>query len=331
MGAMLPVLFLMDISLGSVWIPLSETLRVLSGEEAEKTTWGIILLQFRLPRACTALLVGSGLGVSGILMQTLFRNPMAGPFVLGISSGASLGVALIVLTMGTLSGIAAYTLSTWTIVLAGSTGAALVLVMVVSVSAKIRDSMSLLIIGLMFASVTGAIVSVLQFFSTAEQIQQYLVWTFGSLGALDWEELALFSPVVFLGLLVSYAHIKPLNALLLGERYAESIGIRMSRVRLGIIGATSLLAGSITAFCGPIAFVGLAVPHLIRLLFNTSDHRLLLPAIALGGANIMLFCDMLAQLPGSEQRLPINAVTALFGAPVVIWLVVRKRNIGNTL
>ncbi len=328
---MLPVLFLMDISLGSVWIPLSETLRVLSGEEAEKTTWGIILLQFRLPRACTALLVGSGLGVSGILMQTLFRNPMAGPFVLGISSGASLGVALIVLTMGTLSGIAAYTLSTWTIVLAGSTGAALVLVMVVSVSAKIRDSMSLLIIGLMFASVTGAIVSVLQFFSTAEQIQQYLVWTFGSLGALDWEELALFSPVVFLGLLVSYAHIKPLNALLLGERYAESIGIRMSRVRLGIIGATSLLAGSITAFCGPIAFVGLAVPHLIRLLFNTSDHRLLLPAIALGGANIMLFCDMLAQLPGSEQRLPINAVTALFGAPVVIWLVVRKRNIGNTL
>jgi iron complex transport system permease protein len=265
-------------------------------------------------------------------MQTLFKNPLAGPFVLGISSGASLGVALLVMTGLNIGifGINVSFLENWWIVIAATLGAAMVLILVMLVSVRVRDSMSLLIIGLMFGSATGALVSVLQFFSEAQQIQAYLIWTFGSLGGLDWDALEIFIPAVILGLCISIFLIKQMNALLLGENYAQSMGLNMQSVRTWIIVSTSLLAGSITAFCGPIAFIGIAVPHLARMLFFSADHRILLPAVMVSGAVLMLICDIIAQLPGSEYTLPINAITSLFGAPVVIWIIISRKNLRSS-
>lgn len=329
MGLLLMLLFLLNLSLGSVAIPVDQVARILAGAAHDKEAWEHIILQFRLPKALTALVAGSALACSGLQMQTLFRNPLAGPFVLGISSGASLGVALVVMA-GSAFGGWLWADSQGLILLAASGGAATVLLLVVLVSSRIRDSMTLLIIGLMFGSLASAVVSILQFFSQAEQIQAYLIWTFGSLSGTTWEELNILLPVTAVGLLLAALVAKPLNALLLGERYAESMGVNLSGTRGWIIVSTSLLAGGITAFCGPIAFIGLAVPHLTRLLVPTADHRKLLPAVMLGGAILLLSCDILAQLPGSEKVLPINAVTSLVGAPVVIWLIVRRRNISKS-
>lgn len=329
MGVALLLLFLLNLSLGSVAIPMGQVAKILAGATPDKIAWEHIILQFRLPKALTALAAGSALACSGLQMQTLFRNPLAGPFVLGISSGASLGVALVVMAGSALGGWL-WADSQGLILLAASLGAASVLLLVVLVSSSIRDGMTLLIIGLMFGSLASAVVSILQFFSQAEQVQAYLIWTFGSLAGTTWEELSLLLPVAALGLLLAVFGAKPLNALLLGERYAESMGVNLSQARGWIIVSTSLLAGSITAFCGPIAFVGLAVPHLTRLLIPTADHRKLLPAVMLGGAILLLVCDIIAQLPGSEKVLPINAVTSLIGAPVVIWLIVRRRNISKS-
>ncbi len=329
MGVALLLLFLLDLSLGSVSIPMSQVAKVLTGGSAEKVAWEHIIWQFRLPKALTALAAGSALACSGLQMQTLFRNPLAGPFVLGISSGASLGVALVVMAGSAFGGML-WNDSQGLILIAASLGAASVLLLVVLVSTNIRDGMTLLIIGLMFGSLASAVVSILQFFSEAEQVQAYLIWTFGSLAGTSREELYLLLPVVVAGLLLAFLLAKPLNALLLGERYAESMGVNLRQARALIIISTSLLAGSITAFCGPIAFVGLAVPHLTRLLVPTADHRKLLPAVMLGGAILLLVCDILSQLPGSEKVLPINAVTSLIGAPVVIWLIVRRRNISKS-
>lgn len=326
------LLFITSLSIGSIYIPLDQTFGILLGFAPEQATWENIVLGFRLPKAITACLVGAGLGVSGLMMQTLFRNPLAGPFVLGITSGASLGVALIVLAsfaLGTSMGILG-AFGSWIIVLAAGAGAFGVLLLVLLISLHIRDSMSLLIIGLMFGSATGALVSVLQFFSKAEQIQAYLIWTFGSLGGLSQQEFSVFIPIIVLGLIISIALSKPLNALLLGENYALSMGMNLAGTRFWIIISTSLLAGTITAFCGPIAFIGLAVPHLVRIFLGTSDHKTLIPAIICVGAAIMLICDLIAQLPGSEYTLPINAVTSIFGAPLVIWLIVKKRNISSS-
>ena len=270
--------------------------------------------------------MGSGLGISGLLMQTLFRNPLAGPFVLGISSGASLGVALVILGAGIFSGaFASIFVSKWSIIIAASLGSFLVLSAVLIVSSKVRDTMAILIIGLMFGSITAAVVSVLSYFSSAEQLQQYIFWGFGSLGNLSWQELGIFFLVYSLGMLLSIFSIKGLNSLLLGENYAKSLGLNIKQTRLIIIVATSLLAGTITAFAGPIAFIGLAIPHITRQVFTTSNHKILIPAVFLFGAIIMLICDSIAQLPTSDYTLPINAITSLFGAPVVIWLLVRKR------
>ena len=329
MGLLLLLLFLLNLSLGSVAIPVDQVARILAGATPDKEAWEHIILQFRLPKALTALAAGSALACSGLQMQTLFRNPLAGPFVLGISSGASLGVALVVMA-GSAFGGWLWADSQGLILLAASGGAATVLLLVVLVSSRIRDSMTLLIIGLMFGSLASAVVSILQFFSQAEQVQAYLIWTFGSLSGTTSEELNILLPVAALGLLLAFLVAKPLNALLLGERYAESMGVNLSRTRGWIIVSTSLLAGGITAFCGPIAFIGLAVPHLTRLLVPTADHRKLLPAVMLGGAILLLSCDILAQIPGSEKVLPINAVTSLVGAPVVIWLIVRRRNISKS-
>ena len=322
---MLAVCFLINISLGSVYIPLKSIFTSLFGT-VDNNTYEIIITDYRLPKAITAILVGSGLGISGLLMQTLFRNPLAGPFVLGITSGASLGVALVILGSGLFGGILASSLvSKWSIVVAASLGSFLVLLAVLAVSNKVRDTMAILIIGLMFGSITAAVVSVLSYFSSAEQLQQYIFWGFGSLSNLSWQELLIFFGIYSAGLLLSIVSIKGLNSLLLGENYAKSLGLNLKQSRLVIILATSLIAGTITAFAGPIAFIGLAIPHLTRQLFKTSNHKILLPAVFLFGAIVMLICDSIAQLPGSDYTLPINAITAIVGAPVVIWLLVRQR------
>ena len=316
---------MLNISLGSVSIPLGAIIESLFGT-TENTTWQVIITDFRLPKAITAILVGSGLGISGLLMQTLFRNPLAGPFVLGISSGASLGVALVILGSGLFGGLFATTLiSKWSIVIAASLGSFLVLLAVLAVSSKVRDTMAILIIGLMFGSITAAVVSVLSYFSSAEQLQQYIFWGFGSLSNLSWEELLIFFGIYGIGILLSIASIKGLNSLLLGDNYAKSLGLNLKQSRYIIIIATSLIAGTITAFAGPIAFIGLAIPHLTRQIFKTSNHKILLPAVFLFGAIVMLICDSIAQVPSSDYILPINAITALVGAPVVIWLLVRQR------
>ncbi|MFS4483208.1 FecCD family ABC transporter permease [Hyunsoonleella sp. 2307UL5-6] len=324
---LLLVCFFVNISLGSVSIPIKAIFSSLIGQTPQQETWQDIIFIYRLPKAITAIIVGSGLGISGLLMQTLFRNPLAGPFVLGISSGASLGVALVLLGSGIFGGVLASLLvSKWGIVIAASVGSFLVLLAVLAVSLKVRDTMAILIIGLMFASITAAIVSVLSYFGSAEQLQQYIFWGFGSLGNLSWEDIVVLFFVYFTGLLLAISSIKALNTLLLGENYAKSLGLNIKKSRFIIIISTSLLAGTITAFTGPIAFIGLAIPHITRQVFNTSNHKILLPAVFLFGAIVMLICDSIAQLPNSDYTLPINAITALVGAPVVIWLLIRKQN-----
>ncbi len=328
LSIMLLLAFLVNVSLGSVAIPFDEVVSGLLGFDTSKESWRYILFDYRLPKALTAVLAGGGLAVSGLLMQTLFRNPLAGPFVLGLSSGASLGVAILILGAGIFGGFMSnFLLSEWSLVIASAIGSFLVLLAVLAVTLRIKDTMAILIIGLMFGSVTAAIVAVLSYFSNAEQLQQYIFWSFGSLGNLSWKGVLILSLTSFLGLLLSFFSSKSLNALLLGENYAKSMGLRIKRTTLLIILATSILTGGITAFAGPIAFVGLAVPHITRQFFKTSNHRILLPAVLLMGSFLMLICDAIAQLPFSEYTLPINAITSLIGAPVVIWLLVRKRKL----
>jgi len=325
LSVLLLICFLVNISLGSVSIPTREVFKSLFGN-SNNESWQYIIQDYRLPKAITAILVGSGLGISGLLMQTLFRNPLAGPFVLGISSGASLGVALVILGSGVFGGVfATLLISKWSIVIAASLGSFLVLLAVLLISSKVRDTMAILIIGLMFGSITAAVVSVLSYFSSAEQLQQYIFWGFGSLGNLSWNEVIIFFCIYGFGIVLTIFSIKALNTFLLGENYAKSLGLNIKQSRLIIILATSLLAGTITAFAGPIAFIGLAIPHMTRQLFNTSNHKILLPAVFLFGAIVMLICDSIAQLPTSDYTLPINAITSLIGAPVVVWLLVRKR------
>lgn len=322
------VAFFLNISLGSVAIPFSEIISVFTGNGAEKETWKYILLEYRLPKTITAMIAGGGLAISGLLMQTLFRNPLAGPFVLGLSSGASLGVAILVLGAGAVGGVlGVFMLNPWSMVIAAGLGSFLVLLAVLMVSFRIKDTMAILIIGLMFGSVTAAVVSVLSYFSNAEQLRNYIFWSFGSLGNQSWQGVFILSLCFAVGLFLSVISSKSLNSLLLGENYAKSMGMHIKRTTLIVILATSILAGGITAFAGPIAFVGLAVPHLVRQIFKTADHFVLLPAVLLSGALLMLLCDTIAQVPFSSYTLPINAITSLVGAPVVIWLLVRKQKL----
>lgn len=316
----------MNLSLGSVAIPIKGIIATFTGGEIDKETWRITILSIRLPKALAAILVGCGLSLSGLLMQTLFRNPLSGPFVLGLSSGASLGVALLIMGASVFGGFfGTLLLSSYSLVIAASIGSFLVLLTVMAVSFRIKDTMSILIIGLMFGSITGAIVSVLTYFSDAAELKQFMMWTLGSLGNLNSQELSILAILVILGIGLSVWAIKSLDAFLLGENYARSLGVNINKSRLLIIIATSLMAGSCTAFVGPIAFIGLAVPHITRLFFNTTNHRILVPSVCLIGAILMLLCDSIAQVPFSELTLPINAVTSIIGAPVVIWLLVRKR------
>ena len=323
---LLAILFLLNLSLGSVNIPFGDIVRILFGETGSNEIYAAIIWEFRVTKALTCILAGGALSIGGLQMQTLFRNALAGPDVLGLTSGASLAVSLLLMSQAT--GVSLLSdPNPWAIVTASSIGAGGVFVIVVLIAKRLRDNTSLLIIGLMMGAATASIVSVLQFLSKAEDQQAYLLWTFGSLGSLSWIEIQILFLIVIAGLLLGTVSVKSLNAWLLGDNYARSIGIKISRSRMLIILSTAILTGGVTAFCGPIAFVGLAVPHLTKLIIKTHNHRVLLPAVMISGAILMLFCDIIAQLPGSSYVLPINAITALIGAPVVIWIVLKAKRV----
>ena len=323
--------FILDVALGSVSIPLPEVIKILFAQSADNVAWIYIIEKIRLPKAFTAVIAGCGLSVSGLQMQTLFRNPLAGPSMLGITSGASLGVALVMFSGGSITSL--YTVrelgitGSWLVILASTLGAALILLIIMVISVRVQDNVIMLIIGVMIGNITLSVISIWQYFSAPEQIKDYLMWTFGSLGGVTKRQLYVLAGVVATGLVLSFAASKLLDALLLGENYARSMGLTIGRARLVIISSTSILAGSITAFCGPIGFVGIAVPHLTRSLFNTSDHRVLIPGCCLTGTALMLICDLVAHLPGSQTSLPINVITALVGSPVVIWIIINRNNL----
>lgn len=324
-------LFLVNLALGSVDIPVKNIVHILLGGESTTDAWQKIVINIRIPRAVTAIFAGCALSVGGLLMQTLFRNPLAGPSVLGITAGASLGVAIVMLAGGTITSIFAIqqlsAMGSWIIVIAASLGSAAVLLLILLISIKVRDNVTLLIIGLMIGNLTIALVSIWQYFSRPEQIQDYLIWTFGSLGGVPLDQLWILAIVTLVGGGIAMALSKPLNGLLLGENYARSMGLSVTGSRIWIIVSTSFLAGGITAFCGPIGFVGIAVPHLSRSLMGTNDHRVLIPATLLMGAILLLACDIIAQVPGSTTTLPISAVTSVVGSPVVIWVIIQRKNL----
>lgn len=322
------VTFCLSLAFGSVKIPLPGIIAILLGSDVEKATWTDIILKFRLPKALTALLAGAALAVSGLQMQTLFRNPLADPYVLGVSSGASLGVALVILATG-IPSVTSWTglFSNFSVLAGSSLGAAAALGLVLVISRKVQNSVTLLLLGLMFGYLALSIVSILIYFSEPEQIQSYLIWTFGSFGRVTWNQVKILAPTIISGLFMAQFSAKSLNALLLGENYAQSLGLTIKKARFWIIIGVSVLAGAVTAFCGPISFLGIAVPHICRNLLNTSDHRLLIPMVAVVGATLALLFDLVAQVPGSQTTLPLNAVTSLLGAPVVIWIIIRQRNL----
>lgn len=320
--AAVAVLFAADIAVGSVSIPIRDVWAALTGGECDPTTARIIR-DIRLMKAVVALVAGAALAVSGLQMQTLFRNPLAGPYVLGVSSGASLGVALFILGAPMLGLTGHAWLSSLGVAGAAWIGATATLALVAAISTRIKDIMVILILGMMISSGVSAIVQILQYLSAEEALKSFVVWTMGSLGDVTATQLALLLPAVAAGAALSVAAIKSLNMLLLGENYARSMGLDLRRSRSIILLSTTLLAGTVTAFCGPIGFIGLAMPHVARVIFRNADHRTLMPAAALTGAASLLLCDMVAKL----LALPVNSITALLGIPVVVWVVVRNRNI----
>jgi len=326
------IAFLISMMLGSATIPVSDVLSIVAelGDYEGSGPWQSILWEIRFPRATTAIFAGAALSLSGLQMQTLFRNPLAGPSVLGITAGASLGVAVVLLGVGGgLSFISGETsqISSWLIVIAASLGSFLILLLILLVALKLHDNVTLLIVGLMVGNMTIALVSIWQYYSNPEQIQDYLIWVFGSLGGVYGEQLWMLGVIATGGGLVSLLFAKPMNGFLMGEHYARSMGISVKKIRIGLIFITSILAGGVTAFCGPIGFIGIAVPHLVRSLFGTNNHLFLVPGTLLMGALLMLVCDIVAKLPGSPQSLPISSVTALIGSPVVIWVIIKQKNL----
>ena len=313
LAALTLFLFLLDLAVGAVAVPLGDVWAALTGGDCPRATAKIIL-NIRLIKAVVALLAGAVLSVSGLQMQTLFRNPLAGPYVLGISSGASLGVALVVLAgFGSSIGIAG---AAWL-------GAELVLVVIAAVGHRIKDIMVILILGMMFSSGVGAIVQILQYLSKEESLKAFVIWTMGSLGDVTFDQLAVLVPSIIAGLLLAVVTIKPLNLLLFGEEYAVTMGLNIRRSRGLLFLSTTLLAGTVTAFCGPIGFIGLAMPHVTRMLFRNSDHRVLVPGTVLSGAAVLLLCDLVSKM----FTLPINAITALLGIPIVVWVVLRNKSV----
>jgi len=314
-----------DVLVGTVQIPIHEVISALQGKSS---TASEILLQFRLPKALTCLLAGAALATAGLLMQTLFRNPLAGPDVLGLTSGASLMVAILIFLSQANAGLSLMFFNNpWSIAVGASVGGGLIFILIIAIAHYIRDNTSLLIIGLMVSALTSSLVSVLQYVGNAEDLQTFMIWTLGNVGNTGWNELTVLTVVVVIGITIAYLSIKSLNTWLLGENYAQGLGMNVSRSRFWIVVSTGLLTGAVTAFCGPIAFVGLAVPHLVRLVVPSTNHKILIPAVICGGASLLLLCDLIAQLPGSTQILPLNAVTSLIGAPVVIWMIIKSKRI----
>lgn len=312
--ALMAFFFGLDVCSGSIWLwPFSDSLSAMELQ---------IIHAIRLPKALTAVMAGAALSVSGLIMQTLFRNPLAGPYTLGVSSGASLGVAFLTMLGGILSTFN-FQLSTVGLPIAACIGASMVLLLVLAVSRRVTSNVSLLIVGMMFGSIAGALVSLLQNFANPDALKLFIVWTLGSLSSVGWTDMQMLLPVLLLGALFVLLALKPLNGLLLGDDYARGLGINVTRTRLYIVLATGLLAGGVTAFCGPIAFVGVAVPHIARGIFGTSNHRVTIPASALIGACLLLVCDVLCSL--FVYPLPVSTVSALFGAPVIIWIILKQK------
>jgi iron complex transport system permease protein len=311
------VVFVLDILFGSVSIPFTALF------EDNKGVYREIIFNFRLPKAITALVTGASLSLAGLIMQTLFRNPLADPYVLGISSGAGLGVAIFLMSSASLPLVLAQ--NGWGFILAATTGAILTLLLVLLASFKVRQAISLLIIGIMIGQMAGSMVSILQNHTNPDSLKLYIVWTFGSLSSVTWTYLKVMLPVITLGIMIVLIIQKSLNGLLLGENYAHGLGISIRRTRILIVLATSILAGATTAFTGPIAFIGIAVPHFVRRLFYTSDHRITIPATMLCGGVLLLLCDIITQLPGEAYTLPLNAICALIGAPTIIWIILKNK------
>ncbi|MCT4644158.1 MAG: iron ABC transporter permease [Carboxylicivirga sp.] len=332
LAVLMLLLFIVNIGYGSVSIPYADILNVLGGGEASRTAWTAIILNSRLPQTTTALLAGAGLAVGGLQMQTLFRNPLAGPSILGISSGAGLGVALVILFAGNVLGMSISTyglMGHMTVVGAAFFGAFFILLLIVFFARSLRDNTILLIVGIMVGYAVSAVIGVMKFYSPKEDVHAYVIWGLGSFSNVSWEHLKVLMPVVVLGLVFSLLLIKPLNVFVLGENYAENLGINIKRVRIFILCCTGLLTAAITAFCGPIAFLGLAVPHLTKGLFRTVDQKVLMPAVILAGGVLALFCNFIARMPGFDGALPINVVTGLIGAPIVISVIIKRRKLNG--
>ena len=324
------VLFALNLRYGSVAIPWNEFWDALF--RGDTSTYCAIILDYRLPQAITALLAGIGLSVSGLLMQTLFRNPLADPSLLGISSGSSLGVALVVLLAGSFGGFTVSTLGLWStfgITLAAFVGAFAVLLLILALSSRLKSMVSLVLVGIMIAYIAGSVTDILKFFSQKEGLHSFVIWGMGSFSNVSKAQLPFFAIAVVVGTIGSFLLFKTLNLLLLGERYAENLGVNIKRSSMLIILASGFLTALITAFCGPIAFLGLAVPHIARFLFKSSDHKLLIPATAFLGMDLALFCNLIARLPSFEGNLPINSVTALIGAPIVLWVIFHRQKVNH--
>jgi iron complex transport system permease protein len=325
----LTIFIVIDLIVGTVHIPFSEIIALMSGQTGDPVS-STILFEFRIPKTIAALLAGSALSVSGLQMQTIFRNPLAGPDVLGVSSGASLGVALVVMGFGDffISGNFGY-MGNWIQIIAAWAGAGIVLFLIMIVSLRVRDIMTILILGILFGSAIGALVSILQYFSPQSMLKAFVVWSMGNLGSLTGIQLKVLSISLLAGFMINMLALKPLNVMMLGETYSKSMGVPIRRTRILVFLSTSLLSGSITAFCGPVAFVGIAVPHLARYIFNTANHYILIPATIILGSVLMLAADIISQLPGSGMILPINSVTAILGIPVVIWVIISNKRISG--
>lgn len=329
LGVLIVLLFVANLLVGSVSIPADEVFRILLGEDTGRASWRYIVWEARLPQALTAMLAGSALSACGLLLQTAFRNPLAGVSILGVNSGAGLGVAVVMLLLGGTLSAGAFSLSGFFSVLAGAfAGALAVMALILFFSTVVRSNVMLLIIGLMVGYLVSSVVSLLNFMSTAEGVQSYMVWGMGHFGGVSLRQMPAFAAVVLAGLAGALLLVKPLNALLLGERYAENLGVRVRRVRHVLLVVVGVLTAVTTAFCGPVLFIDLAVPHIARLLLPTANHRLLLPATMLAGAVVALACNLACVLPGGAGLIPLNAVTPLIGAPIVIYVIVRQRTLG---
>lgn len=326
LAVLIVVLFALNLLMGSVSIPAKAVIQILAGDDSLKPSWQFIILESRLPQAITAMLCGGALAVSGLMLQTAFRNPLAGPSVFGINSGAGLGVALVMLLMGGGLSVGSLQVSGFAAVLiAAFIGAMAVMALIFFFSTLVRNNVMLLIVGIMIGYITNSAISLLNFFATDEGVKSYMVWGMGSFGGVSMANMPVFAVVTLFGLFGALLLIKPLNALLLGDSYAENLGVNILRVRNWLLIVTGLLTAVTTAFCGPVAFIGLAVPHIARLLLTTDNHRVLLPATILCGAVVALICNLICFLPGESGVIPLNAVTPLIGAPVIIYVIARKR------